>query len=279
MIKRILVPLDSSSYSRAAVDYACLLAKQHKARLTGLAVLNLFGIHKTLGHAPVGGMHYYKKLESFKIKEAEAHIKSLREEFSKKCQALKVPFQILEGEGRPSSHVLEEGKFHDLIVIGMRTHFRLGSKQETSNSTERILDHSVTPKYLIPSTGGIRKQNNKVLVLLDESQPSGRAVQRYCQFALPSATDAVKIVMSARNEETTRRPLEAAGELFRVHGFRKVETLWVRAQMKTALTEGLAGWADLIVAGPNQESEVINFKFGNLTKFLIKMEKRPLFLG
>ncbi len=279
MIKKILVLLDTSEYSKAAVDYACALAKQHKASLTGIVVLNLVGVQKTLGRPGVGGIHYQKKLEDFKIKEAQEHITMLKERFSAKCKAEKVSFTIEDEKGSPTFCILEDGKFHDLIVLGMKTHLRLGSKKPTNSSTENIVENCITPKYLVPAIKGLRQETNKVLILLDDSQPSGRALQRYTQVALPKVTDVVKVVMSGGKKKHAMKSLERAGDLLTAHGFKKVELEYIPNKLKAALSVRLVKWADLIVLSPNQEKEIIHFKFSNFTKFLIKMEKKPIFLG
>ncbi len=280
MLKRILVPLDTSDYSKAAVDYACSMANQHDATLTGIVVLNLFGLKKSLGRPGVGGIHYYKKLEDFKIKEAQEHIEKLKSDFAQKCKKKGINYTIDDEQGRPSSWILEDGKFHDIIVIGMKTHFRLGSGRETGASSERIIENSVTPKYLIPSKEGLRQKLNKVLVLLDEGQPSGRALQRYCQVGLPGATKKIRVIMTCKKEKEGREAIERAKQLLGAHGFKSVEDFWYPNSIKKHLEEdGHVDWADLIVKAPNPESEIIHFKFSNLTKFLIKLEKKPLFLG
>ncbi len=280
MLKRILVPLDTSEYSTAAVDYACSMAKQHGAILTGIVVLNLFGLKKTLGRPGVGGIHYYKKLEDFKIKEAQEHIEKLKSDFAKKCKKKGIDYTIDDEQGRPSSSILEDGKFHDLIVIGMKTHFRLGSARETGASSERIIENSLTPKYLIPAQEGLRQKKNKVLILLDEGQPSGRALQRYCQVGLPEATKKIRIIMTCKKEQEGQEALERAKQLLTAHGFKSMETFWYHSSIKKHLEEDdHVDWADLIVKAPNPESEIVHFKFSNLTKFLIKLEKKPLFLG
>lgn len=279
MLKRILVPLDTSEYSEAAVDYACGIAKQHGAKLTGIVVLNLFGLKKTLGRPGMGGIHYYKKLESFKIKEAQEHIEKLKTKFSDKCESEGIPYSIDDEEGRPSTCILEDGRFHDLIVIGMKTHFRLGSASETGASSERIIENCITPKYLVPSEKGLRKDQNKVLIILDDSQPSGRALQRYCQVGLPEVTGKIKVVMASRKEADAKESLQRAEDLLLAHGYKDVETVWFSGKLKSHMENELIDWADLIVTSPNQENDLMHFKFSNFTKFLIKLEKKPLFLG
>ena len=45
----ILVCLDGSSYSQAAVEYAAQIALEHNASLTGIGVIDLPGIQRSIG--------------------------------------------------------------------------------------------------------------------------------------------------------------------------------------------------------------------------------------
>jgi len=55
MIKRILLPLDASPFTAAATEAACLLAKNQDAQITGLVVIDIPGIKKSIGPVPLGG--------------------------------------------------------------------------------------------------------------------------------------------------------------------------------------------------------------------------------
>jgi nucleotide-binding universal stress UspA family protein len=66
MIKSILIPLDPSVYTDMALEMGCFLAKQHDAELSGLVVLDIPGIRKSVGPTPAGGSYYAEKLEKRK---------------------------------------------------------------------------------------------------------------------------------------------------------------------------------------------------------------------
>ena len=53
MIKRILLPLDSSPYTDTAMEIGCDLAERHGAELTGLVILDIPGIEKSIGPVPL----------------------------------------------------------------------------------------------------------------------------------------------------------------------------------------------------------------------------------
>ena len=86
MIKRILVPLDPSPYSKSALNLACIIAKVYDAELTGLVILDIPGIEDSIGPVPIGGLYYAEKLEKEKKEEAQKRIDGLLKNFKKKCE-------------------------------------------------------------------------------------------------------------------------------------------------------------------------------------------------
>ena len=46
VIKRILIPLDPSPYSKSALNLACIIAKVYNDELTGLVILDIPGIEE-----------------------------------------------------------------------------------------------------------------------------------------------------------------------------------------------------------------------------------------
>ncbi len=74
MIKRILLPLDPSSYTKTATYIACKIAQLHHAEVTGLVILDLPGIERSIGPIPMGALHYAEKIELAKKVEASQRI-------------------------------------------------------------------------------------------------------------------------------------------------------------------------------------------------------------
>ena len=87
MINRILVCLDKSTYTDAAIDYACWLARHHDASLEGLVVLDVEGIERSVGAVPLGAMKFAKT--SIAAKEENYHqlMETLLAKFSERCDA------------------------------------------------------------------------------------------------------------------------------------------------------------------------------------------------
>jgi nucleotide-binding universal stress UspA family protein len=61
MIKRILVPLDHSPFTDTAMNIATTITRINEAELTGLVVIDIPGIEKSIGPIPVGAFIMLKK--------------------------------------------------------------------------------------------------------------------------------------------------------------------------------------------------------------------------
>ena len=110
-MKRILIPLDTSPYSDTALDVGCVIAKQHDAELTGLVVLDIPGIKKSIGPVPLGGFYYAEKLEKEKEREARKRIQKLIAKFREKCTKEGVKYREAETQGSPSEQIVKESIF------------------------------------------------------------------------------------------------------------------------------------------------------------------------
>ena len=123
MIKRILVPLDPSPFTESAIKYASLFAKQQDAGISGLVVLDVPGIEKSIGAVPGGGLYWAEKLEEYKTEHAKEKIEKTLIKFKEICETETVKFSEAEEQGSPSMRILHDSIFYDLIVMGQRTFY------------------------------------------------------------------------------------------------------------------------------------------------------------
>ncbi len=281
MIKRILVPLDPSPYSEAALAWAVFMAKRHGAEVTGLVVLDFPGIRRSIGPVPLGGSTYAERLQESRAEEAKKRIRALLSDFARKCDAAEVAHIENRSQGVPGERILQESIYFDAVVMGMRTHFRFGEGDKPGDSLEKILDHSITPIYCIPQgvrlpSGAGRKMT--ALVLFNGSLASGHALQRFAQLARPEKSDVILLASSDDRDEALER-LDKAESYLRRHSFDLVQKKWTDQELVGALESGYLGRVDLIVAGAHSQKGLIKFKLGSVPKHLIKAANTPLLLG
>jgi nucleotide-binding universal stress UspA family protein len=278
MIKRILIPLDSSPYTDTAIEMGCDLAKRHGAELTGLVVLDIPGIEKTIGPVPLGGLYYVDVLEKSIRQEARKHIQKLLVHFTERCRREEVSHYHAERQGSPSERIIRESMFYDFVIIGLRTyyHFRADSP---GDSLENIMDHSVTPIYAVPEHATVPSAGKtKVLTAFNGCLPSARALHRLTQLAFPPTTE-VTVLMSDPDKETSRYYLDQAEAYLNAHSIEKVNKEWTSRNIIEAVKDGYLDWPDVIVLGAHCKRRMVDFMLGSLTKYLIEEAKKPLVIG
>ena len=120
MIKRILIPLDPSPYCLAAIEKGCYLAKLYDAELTGMTILDLAGIEKSVGGAPVGMSYMAKQLREEKQNEAAKTIREIENNFKSICEKQEVSYNISKEKGNPGETIIGKSIYYDLVIIGLR---------------------------------------------------------------------------------------------------------------------------------------------------------------
>jgi len=150
MIRRILVPLDSSRYTQIALQYAHFVAAPRKAQLTGLVILDIHGIEKSVGPVPLGGVYWAEQLEKQKVAEAQKHVDDLISKFHQFCTEKGIPHTEERDQGSPSEHIVDFSLYYDLVVMGHRTFFDFGSNEEEGKPVYKVMNHAITPILAVP---------------------------------------------------------------------------------------------------------------------------------
>jgi nucleotide-binding universal stress UspA family protein len=281
MIKRILIPLDVSSYTDTALQIGTMIARMNNAEITGMVVLDLPGIEKSVGPVPAGGLYFAERLEKSKEKEAREHTARLLDKFRKVCGENGVVYREAERQGTPSELILRESIFYDLVLIGLQTYYRYDVEGNPGNSLDEILDNTITPVYGVPpkfSFPDIPKEKIRAAIAFDGSFPAARALQRFAQLAKPDLFE-VKIVMSHPEKEVADYYLEQAKAYLNAHSIEDVETEWTPASIIDEIEEKYREWAHILVVGAHSKKGLFDFMVGSLTNYLIKRESNILLIG
>ncbi|MGD9488102.1 MAG: universal stress protein [Calditrichaceae bacterium] len=281
MIKRILVPLDPSPYTDKVIELACKLAKNNKAELTGLVILDIPGIEKSIGPVPAGALYYAEKLEKKKETQASERIKALLEKFVESCKASGVTCHTAHSQGSPSERIIAESIYYDAIMVGLRTFYHFQADDRPGDSLTEIMNHSITPVYGVPETFSvpdIPAEKLKVLLAFDGSLPAARAMQRLAQLANADLME-VMILTSNANKETADYYLDNAEAYLRAHNFKNIQKTRITGNIIDAVEKKYLDWAHVVVVGAHSKQGIFDFMLGSLTKFLIKADKKPVIIG
>ena len=281
MIKRILVPLDSTEFTASALEFSCWMAKVHTAELTGLVALDLEDIKESFGSAPAGGFYYAERLGAAREKEALGYIQHLINEFKMKCEKAGVRHREAFEQGVPVEEIIKRSLFYDAVVMGLRNDFNFDAKDRPVKSISEVLHHGVTPVYGVPAKIPPSLQQSKTLhtlIAIDGSPLAGRALQHFTHLAVPDRAH-VQLLASGMNRDRSASLLREAEALLRAHGFVQIETLAIEKEIARAMREDYFDWADLIVVGAHSKHEWLEAITGSLTQFLIEEAQKILLIG
>ena len=116
MISRILVPTDGSKTAQKAARYAVDLAKQLKASMVILSVLDWASFVGSISAASFAGPEALNPIETFLREAAEKHAEAVK----RMCDKNGVQSRTVLTTGHPVDDIVEEAKKSkaDLIVMG-----------------------------------------------------------------------------------------------------------------------------------------------------------------
>lgn len=283
MIKRILVALDPDEDTPVATQYAIWLAKKFNASLTGLAVVDTSNIYTNVGGGEINKLHYARNLWEELSEETRGIAEVLLDSFKESVEEAGVKYTSVKKEGASFDRIIEDTKYHDLLVLGRDSHFFYNEPQLETKTLARVVKGGVAPTLVV--TGQYR-QVEKVLVAFDGSGPAARSLKSFIQL-MPFGKDIkIDLVHVSPDETKEKRELsesilQLAEEYLLEHEFQYIT--------KTILSGGKPGnriferiedqQPDLTVLGAHSVSAIRRVTFGSTTHDLITKTTVPLFLN
>lgn len=270
---KILLGLDGSPYAEAATEYACQIALNYNATITGVAIIDQPGIQSSSGPVPIGGAHYDIKVEDKLLEETQAKAKTILDSFAHTCHERKISAVLHADTGGPVSELIEESKFHDFIVIGKRTSFEY-NVNETYGTLERVLKNGLIPVLAVPDS--VREIKN-VLVAYDNSIPAAKAVHMFLLLGIWNACDITLLTVN-NDAAAAQELLGNLGGFFESYGIIPnlvTESGHPDTAVKSYIVENDI---DMLVMGAYGRRSVREFFVGSVTQHLIHETEIPLFL-
>ena len=277
-IKKILVPLDLSPFADAATACACSIAKRHHAQVDGMVVLD---IPEIMGmNTPFNGWLLPEELKAEKQRydEAKQRIGDALKHFAESCEPRSVSHLEAEFQGVPADCILEAAALHDLVVMGLRTHFRPGTSGNVSDSLERILLSPSAPILAIPNSDEDPARWKQVVVAFDGSPNACRALKEFTRFAQPYQFE-VTILNASKDKAHGEAVVKSAAAYLRAHQLTQIESIVTDGGIHKVIDEEYIDSADLVVAGIHSKKLLKDFFVGSLTRKLIDYGHTPLLLN
>ena len=217
MIKNILIPLDGSEHSNAALDYAIWMTEQFDGMLLGQHIIDSVALEGSFFHDVSGSLGFEPYLDfSTKMREIlEERGKGILSEFTQRCQSKGIKHQTFLDMGIIANEICERAKVADLVVIGHR-----GVNEEFTTGLLGTTTESITrkcPRPIFVSTKQF-KTIQKPLLAYDGSQRASSAMESAAEFC--TVLKLPLTVLSIAKEDESRRSDRAAGQILSEFLFR-----------------------------------------------------------
>ncbi len=276
MIRKILVPLDTSEYTETAVKYAANIAKRQQSEIEGMTIIDIPDIEdvvSTFVPLPKGSEANIDH-ENELILDARKKAKHLLEKIETTCLNERIFCSRRQYEGKPENVILNESKFFDLVVIGMRTYFHFETSDEAGHSLENLLSHTITPIFAVPEDF---KPLKKVLIAYDGSMPATRALQRFVHMSVNSHYEII-LLMKADEEDEAMEEMKKAQEYISRYGEMPIVKVWTKHDLIKTIDNEYIDQSDIVVCGFHSENIFGKFKLGSLPKYLINRNDTAAFI-
>ena len=277
MIKNILVPLDGSDHSSAAVEYALWMAEKFGATLFGQHVIDTISIEGTFFHDISGSLGFEPYLDfSTKMREVlEERGKIILEEFARRCVQKGVRHETFLDLGIIPNEICERAKVADLVVLGHRgvnEGFSTGLLGGTAESVTRK-----SPRPVLVSTKSF-KEIERPLLAYDASQRAAAAMESAAGFCAELKLP-LTVLHVPKDEKMGDKVLEGARSYLQSYG---IETRYelARGYPEQKIVDYLNNFHyDLLFIGAYGHRRIIEMVLGSATEYVLRKSPCPVFLN
>ncbi len=276
MIKQLLVGLDGTKHSDAAVKFACDLAKIQNAKILGVAVAATGEIEEAF-HTPrpLGAGSADSDLYEKSIAEAKELAKKAMDRFVGLVKDTGVSYEEKIIEGYPATVLLKAANLCDVMVLGKKTKFTCGLPDEHfCDASSEVLEKSVRPLVLVPEESGSIK---KVMIAIDLQRLTDRVLFNYIHLN-PYPDAEIHLVHAAQDPDSAPDIPKEIVEYFDMHNL-KVKPIVLtgdnagQAIVNYVKTEKI----DLAVLGVHSMSKIWQVLIGSTGRYIIEKLKIPVY--
>jgi nucleotide-binding universal stress UspA family protein len=283
MIKRILVALDVDTDTPVATRYALRLAKRYNATLTGLAIVDVKNIYTSIGYAGGAGMYYADRMREYLTEDTRREAQRLIRTFSDLAEKSGAAHVETIEEGVPYEYIIDEMKYHDLLVIGRESHFFYNRPDQTTNTVSEVVKRGVSPTIVVLDE---YHDVDKMLIAFDGSEAAARTLQHFVHlqpFGKDIEIDLVHVPAGDAKDDVDESNwmLSRAEHYLRDHGFAYVNRATLdHGDPSRRIFERLEkSPSDMVLLGAHSVSAIKRLTLGSTTHEVITKSKVPLFLG
>ena len=277
MIKNILIPLDGSEHSKAALDYALWLTEKFGGTLLGQHIIDTISIDGTFFHDISGSLGFEPYLDfSTKMREVlEERGKMILDDFSERCRQKGIRHQTFLDMGLIANEICERSKVADLVVIGHR-----GVNEEFSTGLLGTTAESITrkcPRPVFVSTKRF-KAIERPLLAYDGSQRASAAMESAAEICtvlhLP-----LTVLTVAKEDKLAENVLQQAKSYMSSYAIEarfEIDRGYPEQKIIDYLTKFDY---DLLFIGAYGHRRIIEMVLGSTTEYVLRKSPCPVFLN
>src|SRR5512135_864288 len=267
MIKNILVPLDGSEHSKAALDYAIWIVEKFDGTIFGQHIIDTISLEGTFFHDISGSLGFEPYLDfSSKMREIlDERGKMILEDFAARCEKKGVRYTTCLDMGLIANEICERAKVADLVVIGHR-----GVNEEFSTGLLGSTTETITRKCPRPIFVSTKQFTaiEKPLLAYDGSQRASSAMESAAEFCtvlnLP-----LTVLTIAKEETVARGNLQQAKNYLSSYAI-DVTYESARGHPEQKIIEQLVNLRhDLLFIGAYGHRRIIEMVLGSTTEYVL----------
>jgi nucleotide-binding universal stress UspA family protein len=277
MIKNVLIPLDGSEHSAAALDYGIWMTEKFGGTLFGQHVIDTISIEGTFFHDISGSLGFEPYLDfSTKMREVlEERGKGILEDFAQRCRDKGIKYQIFLDMGLIANEICERSKVADLVIIGHR-----GINEEFSTGLLGTTAESITRKCPRPVFVSTKKFKviERPLLAYDGSQRASAAMESAAEFCTVFRLP-LTVLTVAKEEQSAGSILQQAKSYLSSYA---LETRYEidRGYPEQRIVDYLTKFDyDLLFIGAYGHKRIIEMVLGSTTEYVLRKSPCPVFLN
>ncbi|HUY90286.1 MAG TPA: universal stress protein [Pirellulales bacterium] len=275
MPRTILVGLDGSPYSKAAVELGISWAKHWDAMLVGMGVIDEPSILQPEA-VPVGAASAKKTQSDFLLADSRRKVEGLLEEFALRCANANVSCKLLEDVGSPAAQIVQEAQRYDMIMLGRRTYFRFETQTNQDETLHELIKLSPRPVVAVPD---VSHRGEALVVAYDGSLQAARMLQAFCSLGF-GKLGPLHIVSIHPDHLEAAKCADRAMDYLSFHKIRAqphpIASYEPPAEVMLKQIEALN--AGLLAMGAYGQTTIKEFLFGSMTRTILSEANAPVFL-
>jgi nucleotide-binding universal stress UspA family protein len=277
MIKNVLVPLDGSEHSKAALDYALWITQKFEGTIFGQHIIDTISLEGTFFHDISGSLGFEPYLDfSNKMREIlDERGKIILDDFAARCEKQRIPYKTFLDMGLIANEICERAKVADIVVIGHR-----GVNEEFSTGLLGTTAETITrkcPRPIFVSTKQFATIQ-KPLLAYDGSQRASSAMESAAEFCARLKIP-LTVLTIAKEETVTRNNLQQAKSYLASYAL-EVSYESTRGHPEQKIVEQLVNHNhDLLFIGAYGHRRIIEMVLGSTTEYVLRNSPCPVFLN